>query len=214
MAMGASKSIGDLTAIGADLRTARATRPLQWPRAACALAFALTIAFAWSVAFAARSADAAVAQAPATSLATPPTATAASSAKPGYATLAGVPELEPGRVRLNLYCNGESTCRGWFTLVAGGLRLVVYRWVGYHRVITHVVHHLLLGASNFEIAPGATDAVTLTLGARNRRVLNEVGGLPATLAGKDLVAASFKVKLPMRKYRQPAPVIEHGVRRG
>jgi hypothetical protein len=219
MAMRSSESSGDLEKAGAAAGKAREARLVRRPRAACALAVASTIAFALSVALVPQAADAAATRgarpAASPSLATAvPSANAAGWERPGLATLAGEPEVQSRRIGLALYCNGEAACRGWFTLVASGLRLVMYRWVGDRRVVTHVVHHLLLGAADFEIAPGGTDGVWLTLSARNRRVLTEAGGLPATLAGKDLTAARFEVNLPRRECRPlPPPVIEHGSER-
>lgn len=216
MAIRGSGSGTDSESSGADALQARKTYRLRRPRAG-ALALALTIAFTLSVALAPQAADAAAAPAAAQSLlAAGPSASAAGwqPANPGYATLAGVPQIQSRRIGLTLYCNGETSCRGWFTLVANGLRLVVYRWVGYRRVITRVVHNLLLGAANFEIAAGGSDEVWLTLSSRNARILTEAGGLPSVLAGRDLTAASFEVNLPRQECRPlPPPIIEHGVER-
>lgn len=210
MEMRGSETALALDGGGAAASGAHRGRHSRRPRAVLAFV-ALIVACAVSVALApgAQAAATSRSAAPSLSVATPVANAASWGGSPGLATLAGVPEVEPGRIRLNLYCNGESTCRGWLTLVANGLRLVSYRWVGYRRVITHVRHQLLLGATDFEIAPGGTDTVTLTLSARNRRILHETGGLPATLAGKDLTPARFQVKLPSRKCWRPAPVIEH-----
>lgn len=183
---------------------------LRQPHGAFSLVLALTTALVLSVTLVPATASAAARPAAARSLAAaPPTATTARWAKPGLATVAGEPVIGSRSIHVDLYCNGETSCRGWFTLVAGGLRLVVYRWVGDRRVITHVIHHLLLGAANFEIAPGGTDGITLTLSARNRRVLLEAGGLPTTLAGKDVTSAWFDVNLPARTCTPAPRPVEH-----
>jgi alpha-tubulin suppressor-like RCC1 family protein len=115
----------------------------------------------------------------------------------GSAEAGGQAIVKGGKAALKLHCTGSGSCKGTVELIALVSQKRIVKLHGKWLVVKRT-RKVVIGASSFSLANGASETLDVQLSAKGKKVLRNASkkGLQVSVEGSDIAARAVILKVP------------------